>query len=143
VIGGVTGVIALLAATLGLAAAAGVVVRRNRVLRRRPGDVSVLSPTGWGGRWCPGHGVWVGDVFAFRRSPAGWNEALIWVSHAFARGAADEERRQLQRLGDEPVVVTFTLACGGTVKFAARAKDRVRLLGPYAEPLNGLAAVAR
>jgi hypothetical protein len=138
--GGVAIVLALVTA-LTIAAAA-VVARRNRALRQRPGDVSVLARTRWGGRWMPGHGVWVDDVFAFRRSPAGWNETLLWVTYAPTRSATDEERAQLRRLGDDPLVVTFVLASGGSMTFAAKASDRARLLGPYAEPARPSVAVS-
>lgn len=140
--GGVAVVLVLAAAMLALAAV--VTARRNRALRQRPGDVSVQARTRCGRRWFPGHGVWVEDVFAFRRSPAGWSEALLWVTHAPARSATHEERAQLRRLGDDPVVVTFVLASGGSMTFAARAADRARLLGPYADSSpNGIAAVVR
>lgn len=109
-----------------------VVVRRNRAMRRRPGNVPVRVRFRGSGQWVRGHGVWVNDIFAFRRSPAGWQETLLWVTSASACPASEEERARLQRLGDNPVVATFVLASGGSMTFAARADDRARLLGPYA-----------
>jgi hypothetical protein len=109
-----------------------VVVRRNQALRHRPGDVPLRARFEAGGPWIRGHGVWVNDIFAFRRSPAGWTEALLWVTNASARRATDEERHRLGRLGDDSVVATFVLASGGSMAFAARAEDRAHLLGPYA-----------
>jgi hypothetical protein len=109
-----------------------VVACRNRALQRRPGDVSVQARFRGSGRWVRGHGVWVNDTFAFRRSPAGWQEALLWVTNASACPASEEERVNLSRLGDDPVVATFVLASGGSMAIAARAEDRGRLLGPYA-----------
>lgn len=109
-----------------------VVIRRNRALQRRPGDVSVRARLRESGQWVRGHGVWVNDTFAFRRSPAGWQETLLSVTDASARPASEEERVTLHRLGDDPVVATFVLASGGSMAFAARAEDRGRLLGPYA-----------
>jgi len=120
-------------AALGLAALALLVtIRRNRALRRRPGDVraSVRYPDR--GRWLDGHGVWVDDVFAFRRSPAGWDETLLWVANASVRRPAGDELDSLRRVGPDPVVVTFALASGGSIAFAARAEDRDALLGPFA-----------
>jgi hypothetical protein len=109
-----------------------VTVLRNRALRRRPSNVAVRVRSPGGERWFPGHGVWVNDVFAFRRSPAGWREILIWVTNASARMATEEERARLHRIGDDPVVTTFVLASGGSMMFAARSEDRAKLLGPYA-----------
>ena len=109
-----------------------VVVRRNRWLRRRPGDVPVRARLRESGQWVRGHGVWVNDTFAFRRSPAGWQETLLSVTAASARPASEEERTTLHRLGEDPVVAKFELASGGSMAFAARAEDRGRLLGPYA-----------
>jgi hypothetical protein len=45
---------------------------RNRGLRRRPGNVPVRVLRRK--RWSRGHGVWVSDVFAWRGSPAAWQE---------------------------------------------------------------------
>lgn len=124
--------LAVLVAASALAAL--LVVRRNRALRRRPGDVAALARCRRSGRWFAGHGVWVNDVFAFRRSPAGWNEILLWVTSAHVRRPTDEERSRLHRVGDDPIVVTFVLASGGSMAFAARAEDSSGLLGPYAGP---------
>jgi hypothetical protein len=109
-----------------------VVVRRNRALQRRPGDVPVRACFKVGGPWIRGHGVWVNDIFAFRRSPAGWTEALLWVTNASIRSAGEDERDRLGGLGNEPVVATFVVASGGSMAFAARREDRAQLLGPYA-----------
>lgn len=109
-----------------------VVVRRNRWLRLRPGDVPVRARLRESGQWARGHGVWVNGIFAFRRSPAGWQETLLSVRDASARPASEEERVTLHRLGEDPVVATFVLASGSSMAFAARAEDRGRLLGPYA-----------
>ena len=108
------------------------IMRRNKALQRRPGDVPVRVRFEAGGPWIRGHGVWVNDIFAFRRSPAGWTEALLWVTNVSARRVHEDERRRLGRLGDDPVVATFVLASGGSMAFAARAEDRAQLLGPYA-----------
>lgn len=118
---------------LGLAALALLVTtRRNRELQRRPGNVSASVRFSERGRWLGGHGVWVDDVFAFRRSPAGWDETLLWVASATARSPAGDELDSLRRVGPDPVVVTFALASGGSITFAARPEDRDALLGPFA-----------
>ena len=109
-----------------------VIVRRNQALQRRPGDVAVHARLKVGGPWIRGHGVWVNDIFAFRRSPAGWTEVLLWVTNATVRPACEEERDRLGRLGNEPLVATFVVASGGSMAFAARREDRAQLLGPYA-----------
>jgi hypothetical protein len=44
-------------------------------------------------RWTRGHAIWVSDVFAWRGSPAAWNEELLWVTAhlgPFARVAEAE-----------------------------------------------------
>lgn len=123
--------LAVLAAACALLAV--VTVRRNRALRRRPGDVPALARSPGSGRWLPGHGVWVDDVFAFRRSPAGWSEMLLWVTGATLRPAADDEQARLRRVGDSPLVITFELRSGGSRAFAVRPEDAARLLGPYAD----------
>ena len=109
-----------------------IVLRRNEELRRRPGDVPVRARLGDRGPWVRGHGVWVNDIFAFRRSPAGWTETLLWVTNATVCRATRDEAEGLAHLGDNPVVATFVLASGGSMAFAARAEDRAELLGPYA-----------
>jgi hypothetical protein len=113
------------------AAAICTLVFRNRSLRRRPGNVAVRLRASEGKRWKAGHGVWTHDVFSFRGSPAAWNEALLWVTGANVREARAEECKRLHRIGDRPVVATFTLEDDTTVEVAARADDRDRLLGTF------------
>jgi hypothetical protein len=105
-------------------------VFRNRNLRRREGDLSVRVRSAPDKRWRRGHALWVHDVFSFRGSPAAWNEALDWVTSTSAHDASASESKRLHRLGDDPVIVALHLAGGRTVEVAARAEDRVRLLGP-------------
>jgi hypothetical protein len=109
-----------------------ILVLRNRNIRRRPGNVPVRLRAPGKKRWMPGHGLWVHDVFAFRGSPAAWKEGLVWVTDASARPASREERKKLHRLGDAPVVATFTGKDGGGFEAAARPEHRVALLGPFA-----------
>lgn len=118
-----------------------VLLGRNRALRKRPGNVPVRAHPSKAKRWSPGHGVWIHDVFAFRGLPAAWKEALAWVTGASVRVASEEERKKLHRIGDAPVIVTLTLAEGGTIEFAAHAEHRDHLLGPFAasEPTPAVA----
>lgn len=109
-----------------------ILVLRNRNIRRRPGNVPIRVRRPGKKRWVPGHGVWVHDVFAFRGSPAAWKEGLFWVTDASARPASPEERKTLHRLGDAPLVATFTAKDGGGLELAARPEHRVALLGPFA-----------
>jgi hypothetical protein len=109
-----------------------ILVLRNRSIRRRPGNVPVRLRAPGKKRWMPGHGLWVHDVFAFRGSPAAWKEGLVWVTDASARPASREERKKLHRLGDAPLVATFTGKDGGGFDAAARAEHRAALLGPFA-----------
>jgi len=98
-----------------------------------------------GRRWVAGHALWVSDVFAFRGSPAAWKEGLMHVTSGATREPDADERKRLHRIGDEPVVVRFTLADGATVDVAARGDDEAKLLGPFAvaePPHNGATAPA-
>jgi hypothetical protein len=111
-------------------------VVRNRALRQRPGNVPVRLRTHENERWHAGHGVWVHDVFAFRGSPAGWKEALVWAAGAASRPATAAERRKLHRIGDDPVVVTLALHPRGTIQVAARAEHAATLVAPFADQIT-------
>ena len=102
---------------------------RNRTLRKRPGNLPVRLRTP-GKRWKRGHAVWVHDVFAFRGSPAAWDEVLEYVQEATARPATPEEDHKLRGL-DQPVIATLTTVDGGTVEAAASGRDRAKLLTPF------------
>jgi hypothetical protein len=111
-------------------------VLRNRALRTRSGDVPVRVRRDGTGRWMPGHGLWVSDVFAYRGSPAAWKEGLYRVSAVSARPADAQERKHLHRIGDEPVIATFSIEDAdvtSSLEVAARASDARALLGPYAD----------
>ena len=108
-----------------------VLVLRNRQLRKRPGSVPVRVRASGKGRWRPGHGIWVHDVFAFRGSPAAWKESLEQVRGAALEPADDEQRKGLHRLGDDIVVASFALVPTGSLELAARAEHSSLLLGPF------------
>ena len=110
-------------------------VVRNRTLRQRPGNVPVRLRTREGERWHPGHAVWVHDVFAFRGSPAGWKEALVWAAGASSRPATAAERKKLHRIGDSPVIVTLALNPRGAIQVAARAEHAAALVAPFADQI--------
>jgi len=126
-------VLALLGVPLWLCAA-GILalVFRNRALRKRHGDIPVRVLRPGHTRWTRGHAVWVSDVFAWRGSPAAWNEALVPAISARQRPADGSERKKLHRLGDEPVLVVLSTADGEAATVAAAAKARAALLGPFA-----------
>ena len=107
------------------------VVVQNRKLRKRYGDIPVRVRRPGKKRWTRGHAIWVSDVFAWRGSPAAWNEELIQVSGASSRAADPEEHKKLHRLGDDPAVVTLALSEGEPVQVAAPAERRGALLGPF------------
>jgi hypothetical protein len=76
-------ILALLGVPLWLCAIAiTVLVFRNRTLRKRYGDVPVRILRSGKKRWTRGHAIWVSDVFAWRASPASWNEGLKKVTDA-------------------------------------------------------------
>ena len=116
-------------------------VVRNRGLRKRRGNVSVRLRKAPGKRWIRGHGIWVHDVFAFRSSPAGWSEALVWVSSAATREPTPDDGHKLRHL-DRPVVAAFAVEGGATIELASGGVDQAALLGPFAVDLNGRRARA-
>jgi hypothetical protein len=105
-------------------------ITRNRKLRLRDGDVPVRVRRAERKRWSRGHGVWVHDVFAFRATPAAWNESLFWVEGIFRRAPTSRERQKLHRLGDDFVVATLHLTDGVAVDVATRGDHGRALLGP-------------
>jgi hypothetical protein len=110
-----------------------ILVRKNRNIRQRPGNVPIRVRAAGKKHWMPAHGLWVHDVFAFRGSPAAWNEGLLWVKEASARPPSPEERKKLHRLGDAPLIATFTGRDGDGLELATRREHRDNLLGPFAE----------
>ena len=115
----------------------------NRKLRKRYGDVTVRVRRPGKKRWTRGHAIWVSDVFAWRGSPASWNEELLWVIDATPRAADPEERKKLHRLGDEPAIATLVTADGETVDVAAAPEQVSALLGPFARAARNAGMVAR
>jgi hypothetical protein len=67
-----------------------------------------------------GHAVWVSDVFAWRGSPAAWNEDLLHVTGARIGAFEPEELKRLHRLGDNPIVATLTPDVGELVAWRWR-----------------------
>ena len=109
------------------------VVVQNRRLRKRYGDIPVRVRRPGKNRWRRGHAIWVADVFAWRGSPAAWDEELLEVTGATLRAADTAECKKLRRLGENPAIATFALADGEpTLEVAAGAAQRAALLGPFA-----------
>jgi hypothetical protein len=106
---------------------------RNRSLRHRAGNMAVRVLGEGEKRWHRGHALWVHDVFAFRGSPAAWDELLVAVTGATAHSATDDERAQLHRLND-PVVITLVTDSGEHISVAGGAEVASVLLGPFAVP---------
>jgi hypothetical protein len=111
-------------------------VLRNRGHRTRPGNqpVRVLRPGKT--HWTRGHALWVSDVFAWRGSPATWNEELAQVVAVTVREPETAERKPLRRLGDDPVVAVLSTAGSGTVLVAAAGESRHALPGPFGALAN-------
>jgi hypothetical protein len=133
----VVALLALLGVPLWFCAIAiSVLLLRNRSLRKRRGNVQTRMRVVPGKRWIRGHGLWVHDVWAFRGSPASWNEKLVWATGANVRSATDEETKKLH-LGERPLVATLQTD-QGTIEIAGTAENRSTLLGPYAPlPIAG------
>ena len=109
-----------------------VLVLRNRSLRQRSGDLPVRVLRPGKTRWMRGHGVWVSDVFAWRGSPAAWNEELAQVTAVTVRDPEPDEQKALRRLGMGAVVAALTAVDGRTLLAAAAAEHRSTLPGPFA-----------
>lgn len=107
-------------------------VVQNRRLRKRYGDIPVRVRRPGRKRWARGHAIWVSDVFAWRGSPAAWDEDLLQVSEVTLRDANPEERKKLRRLGEHPAIATLALPEGEALDVAAGSEQRVALLGPFA-----------
>jgi hypothetical protein len=106
-------------------------VLRNRGLRKRYGDIPVRVLRPGKTRWTRGHAIWVSDVFAWRGSPAAWNEYLEPIVGASMRAATEEEQHRLRGLGDRPVVATLTTVQGQVLQVASAAEHRSDLEGPF------------
>ena len=109
---------------------------RNKSLRQRPGNIPVRVLRAGKTRWVRGHAVWVSDVFAWRGSPAAWNEDLCHVIGAHVGALEAEELKKLHRLGDNPAVVTLTPDVGGPVRVAVASEHLEALMGPYGTPVT-------
>jgi hypothetical protein len=112
-------------------------VYRNKSLRQRHGDIPVRVQREGSTRWTRGHAVWVSDVFAWRGSPAGWNEDLLLVTAVHLEALEPEERKKLHRLGDNPAVVTLIPDEGEPMHVAVAPEHRAAILGPYAGRVSG------
>jgi hypothetical protein len=104
----------------------------NRRLRKRRGDVPVRVKRPGSTRWERGHAIWVSDVFAWRGSPAAWNEELIQVDSAEPRNPDPEAAKKLHRLGDGFTIGRLTSVHGVTYEVATDAEHGRALLGPFA-----------
>jgi hypothetical protein len=107
-------------------------LHRNKSLRQRHGDIPVRVLRAGKTRWTRGHAVWVSDVFAWRGSPAAWNEDLLHVTGAHLEVLEPDELKKLHRLGDNPTAVAFTPDAGESLRVAVASDYREALLGPYA-----------
>jgi hypothetical protein len=101
----------------------------NRRLRHRDGDVPVRARQAPGKRWRRGHGLWVGDVFAYRSSPSSWSESLDLVRSATLRELSPEETHLFRRLTNPVIAVLAT--DDRTFEVAAEGARSKVLLGPF------------
>ena len=106
-------------------------VYRNRSLRKRHGDIPVRVLRPGKKRWIRGHAVWVSGVFAWRGSPAAWNEDLEPIVGASLRDATPEDLKRLHRMGDSVVVATLTTDNDTVLQVATAIEHRSALLGPF------------
>ena len=131
-------ILALLGVPLWLCAAGIlVVVLNNRRLRKRHGDIPVRVKRPGKQRWTRGHAMWVSDVFAWRGSPAAWNEDLERVTDVRLRAPDADEQKRLHRLGAGFPIATLAIANGDTLLVATSPERRSTLLGPFAARTPG------
>lgn len=120
-----------------------VTVLKNRGLRKRPGDIPVRVKPPGKTRWARGHAIWVSDVFAWRKSPASWNEGLVHVTGVTLRSPSDEEQHKLRRLGDGVQMAMLSSARGESLEVAVKAADTTALAGPFAvDAISGKSSTA-
>src|SRR5215204_6526345 len=81
-------------------------IRPNRQLRQRSGNVSVRLRTAADTRWNRGNGVWVDDVFAVRGGIADRKESFLRVTAATTRTPNGDDIEQLGKF-DDPVIATL------------------------------------
>ncbi len=108
-----------------------VIVFRSRGLRRRYGDIPVRVRRPGKERWTRGHAIWVSDVFAWRGSPAAWNEDLAEVVGVTLRDPDPQELKKLHRFDDGFAIATLLVTDGETLEVAAGPEQRQALLGPF------------
>ena len=117
------------------AIAISVLVFRNRTLRNRYGNIPIRLLRTGKKRWTRGHAIWVSDVFAWRASPANWNEGLEQVTDVSLHEHIDATTaKKLHRLGDEPVIASLTLVGGDVIDVAVRREHSAGLIGPHQAP---------
>jgi hypothetical protein len=112
-------------------------VYRNKFLRQRHGDIPVRVQRSGKTRWTRGHAVWVSDVFAWRGSPAAWNEDLLLVTDAHVEAPKPEDLKKLHRMDANPVIITLTPDMGDPVRVAVAPEHRAAVLGPYRDAVSG------
>jgi hypothetical protein len=109
------------------------VILGNRKLRKRPGNIPVRVLRPGKKRWTRGNAIWVSDVFAWRASPASWNEGVFQVTDTSLYEPVDSRAmKKLRRLGENPAVASFALNGGALIDVAAGADHRSALVGPFA-----------
>ena len=125
-------ILALLGVPLWLCAAGILmIVLTNRRLRERRGDIPVRVRRPGKRRWTRGHAIWVSDVFAWRGSPAAWNEDLEQVIDVRSRTPDPEEQKTLRRLGEGFTIAMLATANGDTLAVATSAEQTSALLGRF------------
>jgi hypothetical protein len=96
------------------------------------GDIAVRVKRPGKSRWTRGHAIWVSDVFAWRGSPAAWNEDIVQVSGVVLREPTEEERHVLRRLGDGVQIATLSSVDGEPLEVATAPEERsTALVGPF------------
>ena len=106
------------------------VILQNRKLRKRYGDIPVRVRRSGKRRWTRGHAIWVSDVFAWRGSPAAWDEDLLRVGGATLR-AADPEEGKPHRWAMTPRSRPWRSPKAGASRWLPRMSNAQAQLGPF------------
>ena len=108
-----------------------ITILKNRGLRNRPGDIPARVKRSGKKRWERGHALWVSDVFAWRASPASWNESLVQVTNVTLRTPSEEEQHTLRRLGAGVLIATLSDETGTELEVATGPEHKAALVGPF------------
>jgi hypothetical protein len=96
-------------------------------IRLDEGELDDIDP-----KWRRGYGHWVRDVLVWTKGPFLFRNELLPADGI--EGQRPAAVGEVKRLGDSPTVSRVTVG-SATVEVATTARDAVRVLGPFRQPL--------